>query len=214
MEFLPGDRIPELQIAALLSISRTPIHDALRRLEAERLVTINQNRGASVTFFSDTEITEVASIRIMQDVLSAQLAAYYGSASDFDRLDLLADQCEAAAKSGDDYIRLESDIALHLEIARISRNSRLLDQQKVIYQQIRLILIQLSKNSEHSVERTIMDLKEHKPLINSIRSGDIKTAVSLLCQHTKDYYRIDPYFLKCYNEDTSAIPLFFPLGDM
>ena len=48
MELLPGDRVPELQIAAKLSISRTPIHDALRRLEGEGLLRLERNRGATV----------------------------------------------------------------------------------------------------------------------------------------------------------------------
>ena len=55
MELLPGDRVPELQIAAKLSISRTPIHDALRRLEGEGLLRLERNRGATVIQFSDAE---------------------------------------------------------------------------------------------------------------------------------------------------------------
>ena len=86
MELLPGTRIPELQISAKLSISRTPIHDALRRLESEGLVTINQNRGATVSCFSEEEIREIGAIRLCQDILSSQLASYYGSAADFDQL--------------------------------------------------------------------------------------------------------------------------------
>ena len=83
LELLPGTRVPELQIAAKLSISRTPIHDALRRLAAEGLVVIGPHRGATVTCFSEAEIREIGAIRMFQDILAAQLAAYYGSASDF-----------------------------------------------------------------------------------------------------------------------------------
>ena len=56
MELMPNDRVPEMQIAARLSISRTPIHDALRKLESEGLVRIERNRGATVTCFSDEEV--------------------------------------------------------------------------------------------------------------------------------------------------------------
>ena len=217
MELLPGDHVPELQVASLLSISRTPIHDALRRLEAERLVSISQNRGASVVKFTDREITEIGTIRIMQDILSAQLVAYYGSVSDFDRLDRMADECEEVTKNGGDiYERFRRDIAFHLEIAKISRNSRLLDQQRLIYQQIHLILIQLSKTAhstespEASIEHRLMDIREHKPLVKAIRTGDMRSAVSLLCQHTRDYYRVDAYFLKKYAEQTDNIPVFLP----
>ncbi len=56
MELLPGSKISEPQISAKLDISRTPVHDALRRLAAEGLVTIGRNRGASVNDLSDKEI--------------------------------------------------------------------------------------------------------------------------------------------------------------
>ena len=65
MEFLPGARISELQVSAKLSISRTPIHDALRRLESEGLVTIGHNRGATVNCFTDDEIKEIGEIRLL-----------------------------------------------------------------------------------------------------------------------------------------------------
>ena len=64
MELLPGSHIPELGIAAKLSISRTPVHDALRQLASEGLVTITQNRGAAVTCFSDQEIAEIGAVRL------------------------------------------------------------------------------------------------------------------------------------------------------
>ena len=129
MELLPGTRIPEMQIASRLSISRTPIHDALRRLEAEGLVRIGANRGASVTQFTQEEIREIGTVRMVQDILAAQLAAYYGSASDFDHLEQMAGDCETAASRGDVYGRIQTDMDFHLEITRLSRNNRLLSQQ-------------------------------------------------------------------------------------
>ena len=134
LELLPGTRVPELQIAAKLSISRTPIHDALRRLAAEGLVVIGPHRGATVTCFSEAEIREIGAIRMFQDILAAQLAAYYGSASDFARLDSLADACEEAAARGDVYGRIRLDIEFHMAISEISGNSHLVRQQYEIYQ--------------------------------------------------------------------------------
>ena len=58
MELLPGDRVSELQIATKLSISRTPIHDALRRLEGEGLLRLERNRGATVICFSEDEVRD------------------------------------------------------------------------------------------------------------------------------------------------------------
>lgn len=194
MELLPGVRVPELQISSKLSISRTPIHDALRRLESEGLVTIGHNRGATVTCFSEEEIKEIGTIRLAQDILSAQLAAYYGSASDFDQLCRLADACEEAAAKGDVYERIRTDGDFHLAISKISGNSRLISQQYAIYQQIHLI--QISKYTD--IEHSLLQIHHHKPIVLAVRNGNLEEVRMLICQHIKDFYRLDPYLLKCY----------------
>ena len=200
MELLPGARIPELQIAAKLSISRTPVHDALRRLESEGLVTIGQNRGAAVTCFTDDEIKEIGAIRLSQDILSAQLAAYYGSASDFEGLYRLADACEASAAKGNIYGRIRKDCDFHLAITKISGNSRLLSQQYAIYQQIHLV--QVSKYTD--IEHSLLQIHHHKPIVSAMHNGDLEEARTLICLHLKDFYRIDPYILKCYEGTSRA----------
>ena len=202
LELLPGMRIPELQIASKLSISRTPIHDALRRLAAEGLVVIGPRRGATVTCFSESEIREIGAIRMLQDILAAQLAAYYGSASDFEQLDRLADACEAAASRGDVYGRIRTDIDFHMAISEISGNSHLIKQQYDIYQQIHLIHVSQYTDIPHS----LLQIHHHRPLIAAIRSGDLSEIKSLICQHVKDFYHIDPYILRCCS-DSSGCPL-------
>ncbi|MGN1014817.1 MAG: GntR family transcriptional regulator [Butyricicoccus sp.] len=194
MELLPGERIPELQISAKLNLSRTPIHDALRKLAAEGLVTIGPRRGAAVTCFTDEQIKEIGAIRLSQDVLAVQLASYYGSASDFDQLDRLADLCEQAAAKGDVYGRIRADDEFHLEIAKISGNSYLLQQQYAIYQQIHLI--QISKYTD--IEDSLIQIHHHRPLIAAMRSGNLEEMRALICQHVKDFYGLDPYLLRCY----------------
>ena len=194
MELLPGTRIPEVQIASRLSISRTPIHDALRRLEAEGLVRIGANRGASVTQFTQEEIREIGTVRMVQDILAAQLAAYYGSASDFDHLEQMAGDCETAASRGDVYGRIQTDMDFHLEITRLSGNDRLLRQQYALYQQIHLIQISQYTDIAHS----LVQIHHHRPLAAAIRNHNLVQAQRLICQHVQDFYRIDPYLLRCY----------------
>lgn len=197
MELMPGTRVPELQISAKLAISRTPIHDALRKLESEGLVTIGLNRGATVARFSDEEVQEIGAIRLTQDILCAELASYYGSASDFDRLSALADLCEEVSARGDIYGRIQTDNDFHLEIARIAGNARLLAQQKSIYQLIHLI--QISKYID--IEHSLLQIHHHRPIVAAMREGDLPLLRQLICSHIKDFYRIDPYVLKCRGYD-------------
>jgi len=202
MELLPGARIPELQISAKLNLSRTPIHDALRRLESEGLVRIGQNRGATVSQFTDEEVREIGAVRLAQDIMAAQLASYYGSAADFARLDALAEECEQASAQGDVYGRIRLDNDFHLAVAAISGNSRLLAQQQAVYQQIHLI--QVSKYVD--IEQSLMQIHHHKPLVEAIRRGDTAAIRTLLCQHVKDFYDIDPFLLKCFGYEEGETP--------
>lgn len=201
MELLPGTRIPELQISAKLSISRTPIHDALRRLESEGLVTISQNRGAAVSCFTEEEIREIGAIRLYQDILSAQLAAYYGSAADFDRLLQLAEICEQTASKGDVYGRIQTDCDFHLAIAEISGNSRLINQQHTIYQQIHLIQISQYIDVAHS----LVQIHHHKPIVEAIRNGEINKLRELFCEHLRDFHHLDSYLIKCCGVPQSVV---------
>lgn len=194
MELVPGDKISELQLSAKLEISRTPIHDALRKLAAEGLVTLGRNRSATVAEFSDEEIQEIGTLRLSQDILSARLAAYHGSAADFEQLYLQADACENAAEKGDIYLRIKADNDFHLAISKVSGNELLYRQQYALYQQIHLI--QISKYTD--IEDSLVQIHHHNPIIHAISSGELDEASKLICEHVKDFYHIDPYLMKYY----------------
>ena len=195
MKLMPGQRISELQFASALHVSRTPVHDAVRLLAAERLVTLESNRSAVVADFTDEEIRHIGSIRLAQDLLCAQLASYYGSTADFDQLSALADACEKAAEQGDIYNRIQADGAFHLKIAEISGNSQLYEQQKALYQQIHLIQISRYTNITDSLQQIHL----HRPILEAIRTQNNAEIRRLLCEHMKVFYHLDPYLLKCYS---------------
>lgn len=188
LELLPGTHIPEIQLSEKLSLSRTPVHDALRRLAAEGLVTISQNRGATVTSFSEKEIQEIGVMRLSQDILSAQLAAYYGSSADFDRLYQMAEKCEEVTASGDIYGRIASDRDFHLEISRIAGNARLIKQQEMIYQLVYLIQISQYVDVAHS----LLQIHHHKPIVEAVRRADIDELSNLYCEHLQEFHHLDP----------------------
>ena len=197
MDLLPGEKISELQISSQLNISRTPVHDAVRRLAAEGLVTIQSKRSAVVAKFTDKEIKDIGSIRLVQDILSAELASYYGSAADFEQLEHLATVCEEAAEQGNFYKRIHADGDFHLKIAEISGNTNLYQHQYSVYQQIHLI--QISKYT--SIEDSLLQIHHHLPIIEALRNGEIAKLRKLICMHIQDFFQIDPYLLKCYGTD-------------
>jgi DNA-binding GntR family transcriptional regulator len=157
-------------------------------------VIIGSNRRAAVVCFNDEEISQIGAVRLAQDILSAQLASYYGSAADFDKLEQFAADCEEASTKGDVYGRIRIDADFHLAIAKISGNDRLIALQYATYQQIHLIQVAKYTDIEHS----LIQIHHHMPLVSAIRNGELGEARNLICEHIKDFYRIDPYILKCY----------------
>lgn len=194
LELLPGEHISESALSQRFQISRTPIRDGLKRLEKEGLVTISKNRGASVVDFSEKQIKEIGHVRLAQDILSIQLALYYGSEADFALLNQLADVCEQRAVQGDVVGRIRGDTAFHLAITRISGNQLLLRQQRTVYQLVHLIQVRKYSTIADSMEQ----IYHHKPLVSALRRRDEATAVRLCCEHLREFYSLDQHILNGY----------------
>ena len=150
--------------------------------------------------FTAAEIEEIGTIRLSQDILAGKLAAYHGSIADFDRLDQLAADCEEAAAKGDIYNRIKADNDFHLEIAKISDNHYLYQQQYQIYQQV--YLIQISKYTD--IEASLKQIHHHLPLVQAIRNSDLETITDISCEHIKDFYHLDAYTMKCVGRQEDA----------
>jgi len=85
--YAPGQRLVEQRIAEEFGLSRTPVREALRRLEAEGLVVAERNRGATVRPMSPTEIVDLYGLRIRLESYAAELAAERATADDIVALD-------------------------------------------------------------------------------------------------------------------------------
>ncbi|MFV0309834.1 MAG: GntR family transcriptional regulator [Desertimonas sp.] len=80
--YLPGQRLVEQRIAEEFGLSRTPVREALRSLEAEGLVIAERNRGASVRPMSPTEVVDLYGLRIRLESYAAELAAQRATADE------------------------------------------------------------------------------------------------------------------------------------
>lgn len=196
LELLPGEKISEPQIAAKLQLSRTPVHNALLQLCAEGLVCLEPNKGATVMQFSDDEIRQLGTVRLSQDILSAELASYHGNAVDFNNLMALAEEGNKAAEEGNKYKRIKIDYEFHLKIVEIAGNSFLYRQQYKLYQQSYLIHVSHYTN----IPDSLAQVSHHIPLVEAIRTGNIAEIRNLTCTHLKDFYKIDDYILNNFRQ--------------
>jgi DNA-binding GntR family transcriptional regulator len=97
----PGHRLVEQQLAAELGLSRTPVREALRMLEAEGLVVSERNRGAMVRPLSPTEVADLYGLRIRLESYAVELATERATETELGALVDAADGFRDAVRAGD-----------------------------------------------------------------------------------------------------------------
>jgi DNA-binding GntR family transcriptional regulator len=98
--YATGDRLGEVELAAALGVSRTPIREALRLLASEGLVELTPNKGARVVAWSATELEEIFALRAQVEGLAARRAAERVTPEELDQLERLAMEHSRATAAG------------------------------------------------------------------------------------------------------------------
>lgn len=127
----PGERLQEVSLAAQLGVSRTPVREALARLESEGMIVV-EGRGFVVPELTDADIDEIYQLRFLLEPAAAGIAvAEVGSPTDLASMASAVDDAVAAEKSGDFRAFLEANSRFHhawRALVPNRRMSKLLDQ--------------------------------------------------------------------------------------
>ena len=121
----PGERLMEIQLAEELGVSRTPVREAIRRLELEGYVIMMPRRGTYVANLSIRDVNEVFEIRTSLESLSSGLAAERITDDELERLQRLLVQIGSYIEIGDMEKIVETDTEFHDLLYQASRNQRL-----------------------------------------------------------------------------------------
>jgi DNA-binding GntR family transcriptional regulator len=178
-EILGGERIPEEKVARQFGVSRTPIREALSRLEEYGLIQIKPRSYAVVVALEPREAGQLAVIRSQLETLSVSLLTDCGTDTDFRELDLLAQECNALIAEGDIAAAFEKDSLLHLEIARRTGNRHLYEICEKLDAKIQLLRLVLRL----PLEKLKLYIKHHDEIIHSMKRRDKESAVALMKHH-------------------------------
>ena len=178
-EILGGERIPEEKVAQQFGVSRTPIREALSRLEEYGLIQIKPRSHAVVVALEPREAGQLAVIRSQLESLAVSLLTDCGTEEDFRELELLAQECNAMIAEGDIAAAFEKDSLLHLEIARRTGNKHLYEIYEKLDAKIQLLRLVLRL----PVEKLIQYIKQHIEIINLMKRRDKESAVALMKHH-------------------------------
>ncbi|MBW8093855.1 GntR family transcriptional regulator [Streptomyces hygroscopicus subsp. hygroscopicus] len=186
LEIRPGAPINEEQLAQSLGVGRTPVREALKRLQYERLITTYPRRGTFATDVNITDLAHISEVRQELEPLAAAQAARRATAADRAALTALRRELRDAAGRPPDAAGLMSlDLKVHRAVYAATHNPYLADtlirHDNLATRIWCLFIDRLSDMAGH--------VEEHGPLIEAIVGGDPDTAARLARGHVVNFER-------------------------
>ena len=174
-----GSELSEVTLAEQLEVSRTPVHEALRRLAADELVVITTGRTARVAQLTRADVCEIYQMRSALESLSAERAATRITAEQLSELGSLLDELMLPARPLDWTSRaIACDLHFHRQIAKASDNARL---QRDIHR-YRLLVRGFCRMSGTSANLEAA-CREHRQILAALQERDAAAARRAMAEH-------------------------------
>lgn len=181
-ELKPGERLMEIALAERLGVSRTPIREAMRKLELEGLVVMIPRRGAQVANITEKDLNDVLEVRIALENVAIEKACKNMTDEDMSRLWVAAKSFEHTIGEGNLVKLAEADVAFHEIIYQASDNKRLIQTLNNLREQIYRYRVEYLKDGE---TRDVL-VREHEELTRAIRERDVECAQKISFQHIEN----------------------------
>ena len=169
---VPGTRMMEVDLAEEMGVSRTPIREAIRKLEKEGLVTIEPRRGAYASRITTEDMVEILEVRQDLEGLAAFFAAERMNASQMKELRDASEKYNKAVEKGSMEDMIRHDTRFHRIIVDSCNNKilvHMVEQLQELVLRFRYIYYDNFKRANNMPE-------EHKAIIEAIASGDAEKA--------------------------------------
>lgn len=178
----PGERMMEVQLAEEMGVSRTPVREAIRKLELEGFVAMLPRKGAYVADISVKDIVDVFEIRAALEALAAGLAAERITEEELDQLERSLVQISECSSDDNLDAIVAGDVKFHDIIYQASRNQRLVQIITHLHEQIyRFRMTSLSQPG-----RIKIALDEHKKIAEAISDRNVELAQELAREHIEN----------------------------
>ncbi|MDO5350020.1 MAG: GntR family transcriptional regulator [Lachnospiraceae bacterium] len=178
-ELEPGERLMEIQLAERLGVSRTPIREAIRKLELEGLVLMIPRKGAEVAHISETSLREVLEVRRSLEELAIELACQRITEEEIQEVEAAETAFANAIRKGDAMNIAETDEHYHDVIYQATGNSRLVQILNNLREQMYRYRLEYIKDAD---KRQIL-IVEHEHILRALKSHNIAEAKSAVREH-------------------------------
>ena len=181
-ELKPGERLMEIQLANKLGVSRTPIREAIRKLELEGLVLMIPRKGAEVAEITEKNMRDVLEVRKALEELAVQLACDKITKEEIEEMKKAAEDFKKILKSKDITEIAEADVRFHDIIYMATDNQKLIQLLNNLREQMYRYRIEYLKDVES--RKTLV--KEHYEICDALKHRDAEGAVEKMCIHIKN----------------------------
>lgn len=168
----PGHQFVEEDFARLFGVSRTPVREAILRLESERLVDRHGRRGLTVSRISPAEALEIYDVRIVLDAFAAEMAAHNVTPPQIAQLVWVNDRMRTMGENADFEQMAMLNLDFHEWLARSAGNSFLLQQIRVVHDRVR----RFDGTTFEYPGRWKQALEEHDEILDALRANDAERA--------------------------------------
>ncbi len=187
----PGDYLREQAIAEALGVSRTPVREALRRLESDGLVTSEPRFGMVIRDLSYAEVIELYQIREVLERTAAQMSARVITEVELQELEVIQSRMEKVRHDAREMALINH--TFHVAILNSAKNRYL---WKALESVQKAMLI-LGPSTMEFPERAETAIEEHRSLLDALRARDVTLAEKVMGEHLTNAQR---YRLKQFHE--------------
>ncbi len=178
-EMEPGERLMEIQLAQKLGVSRTPIREAIRKLELEGLVIMIPRKGAEVAHITEKDMRDVLEVRATLEKLAVTLACKNVTDAKIAELKAANKVFESSIVSKDVVNIVDADVHFHDVIYSMTDNARLIQIINNLREQMYRYRLEYVKDARtHSIL-----ISEHNDIINQVRDRNVEAAKKVIYQH-------------------------------
>ena len=178
-ELKPAERLMEIQLANKLGVSRTPIREAIRKLELEGLVLMIPRKGAEVAEITEKNMRDVLEVRKALEELAVQLACEKITAEEIEEMKKAAEEFRMILKNKDITEIAEADVRFHDIIYMATDNQKLIHLLNKLREQMYRYRVEYLKNPDVHEQLT----QEHEEIVYHIKRREKVEATAVTCQH-------------------------------
>ena len=181
-ELKPGERLMEIQLAQRLGVSRTPVREAIRKLELEGLVVMVPRKGAEVAKITVKDLEDVLEVRAALEELAAKMACEHITDEQLQELKRAAADFKKVLDTDDLTACVQADIKFHEIIYNATDNARLLQILNNLREQMYRYRMEYLKDK--SMHKTL--LEEHDAIRRALKKRDKDKVAQAICVHIEN----------------------------